>query len=121
MDLFLVYAYQDRQYAGGLEDDLAGRGLVVGEPLALWPGQRLLAMIDLRLPETRYALVVVSREFLKFSYPRKELDGLATRPQVVALLSDLTEDDVRHHSPKLAVAAYPGALAGRLDRLFRPD
>jgi hypothetical protein len=42
MDLLLAYAYQDEEYASGLEDDLAGRGLVIGGPLSLWPGQRLL-------------------------------------------------------------------------------
>ena len=94
MDLFVTYAYQDADYASGLEDTLAGRGLVVGEPLALWPGQRLLPPIDGRLREARIAVVVVSREFLAFAWPRKELDGLATRRQVVAVLSDVGEADV---------------------------
>jgi hypothetical protein len=76
MDLFLAYAYQDEDYARGLEDSLSGRGLVIGEPLALWPGQRLLPQIDQRLREARVAVVVVSREFLAFMWPRKELDGL---------------------------------------------
>ena len=31
MDLFLVHTYQDKTYASGLEDSLAGRGFVVGE------------------------------------------------------------------------------------------
>src|SRR4051794_17100950 len=61
MDLFLAYAYHDEEYASGLEDSLAGRGLVVGEPLSLWPGQRLLPQIDLRLHESRAAIVIVSR------------------------------------------------------------
>ena len=51
MDLFLVHAYQDQEYASGLEVTLSGRGLVVGEPLSLWPGQRLLPPIDQRLHE----------------------------------------------------------------------
>src|SRR3954468_5420440 len=91
MDLFLVHAYQDQEYASGLEDTLSGRGLVVGEPLSLWPGQRLLPPIDQRLHESRSAIVIVSREFLKFSYSRKELDGLTTRRQVIAILSDVGE------------------------------
>ena len=81
MDLFLVHAYLDQEYASGLEDTLSGRGLVVGEPLSLWPGQRLLPPIDQRLHESRSAIVIVSQEFLKFSYSRKELDGLTTRRQ----------------------------------------
>ncbi len=121
MDLFVIYAHQDADFAGGLEETLAGRGLVVGEPLALWPGQRLLPPIDGRLRESRAAVVVVSREFLAFAWPRKELDGLATRSRVVAILSDVGEADVARHSPRLAVAAFPGALADRLDRLLGPE
>src|SRR3954467_3222022 len=120
MDLFLAYAYHDEDYASGLEDSLAGRGLVVGEPLSLWPGQRLLPPIDQRLHESRAAIVIVSKAFLAFSWPRKELDGLTTRSNVIAILSDVGEVDVAEHSPRLAVAALPGSLSERLVRLLRP-
>ena len=121
MDLFLVHAYQDQEYANGLEDDLAGRGLVIGEPLSLCPGQRLLPQIDQRLHEARHAIVVVSREFLKFLWSRKELDGLTTRSKVVAILSDLIESEVAGHSPRLAVAAFSSSLKERMVRLIRPE
>ena len=121
MDLFLVHAYLDQEYAGGLEDTLSGRGLVVGEPLSLWPGQRLLPPIDQRLHEARAAIVIVSKEFLKFSYSRKELDGLTTRSKVIAILSDVGEAVVSRHSPRLAVAAFSGSLSERLVRLLRPE
>ena len=49
MALFLAYCYQDEDYASGWQDDLAGRGLVVGEPLSLWHGRRLVHQIDRRL------------------------------------------------------------------------
>jgi hypothetical protein len=120
MDLFLAYAYDDEEYASGLEDTLAGRGLVVGEPLRLWPGQRLLPEIDLRLHESRAAIVIVSHAFLAFWWPRKELDGLTTRRNVVSILSDVVEEDVADHSPRLAVAAFPGTPAERLVHLLRP-
>ncbi|MBW3609389.1 MAG: glycosyltransferase family 9 protein [Actinobacteria bacterium] len=51
VDLFVAYAYQDDDYAGGLEETFSAQGLVVGEPLALWPGQQLLPEIDRRLHE----------------------------------------------------------------------
>ena len=119
MDLFLAYCHHDEEYVSGLEDDLAGRGLVVGEPLPLWEGQPLLPQIDQRLHESRHAIVVVSRAFLKFSWTRKELDGLTTRSKVVAILSDIIESEVAGHSPRLAVAAFPGTLKERLVRLIR--
>jgi len=121
MDLFLIYCHHDEGFAGGLEDDLTGRGLVVGDPLPLRPGQRLLPPIDRRLYEARRAIVIVSRAFLAFSWPRKELDGLTIRRKVLAVLSDIVEEDVAGHSPRLAVAAFPGPLADRLVRLIRPD
>lgn len=121
MDLFLVHAYEDAEYACGLADTLAERGLVVGEPISLWPGQRLLSPIDRGLDDARHAIVVVSRAFLGFSWARKELDGLTTRSRVVAILADLVEADVATYSPRLAVAAFPGSLSERLVRLLRPE
>jgi len=120
MDLFLAHAYHDEDFAGGLEDTLAGRGLVVGESLALWPGQRLLPEIDSRLRDSRAAIVIVSRAFLSFAWTRKELDGLAMRRKVVAILSDVAEADVADRSPRLAVAAFPGSHGERLLHLLRP-
>ena len=75
--------------------------------------------IEGRLRESRHAIVVVSGEFLKFSWTRKELDGLATRSKVVAILSDIGETEVSGHSPTLAIAAFPGTLKERLVRLIR--
>ena len=81
--------------------------------------QRLLLQIDQRLHEFHHAIVVVSREFMKFSWTRKELDGLATRSKVLAILSDIGEIEVAGHSPRLAVAAFLGFQSKRLVRLIR--
>jgi hypothetical protein len=119
VDLFLAYCHLDEGYASGLGDRLCGRGLVVGEPLPLWPGQRLLPLIDQRLAGARFALVVVSLGFLRLSYPRKELDGLTIRRKVLPVLAGVEEREVTGHSPRLAVAALPSG--GNLVRLIRPD
>ena len=79
MDLFLVHAYQDEEYASGLEDTLSGRGLVVGEPLSLWPGQRLLPPIDQRLHDARRAIVIISKAFLASRGPVRNWTG--SRPE----------------------------------------
>lgn len=118
MDLFLAYCYLDGPCANGLGDSLSGRGLVVGDPLPLWPGQRLLPRLDQRLIEARFALVVVSVDFLKLSYARKELDGLTNRRRVLTVLAGVGERDVAEHSPRLAVAALP--WSENLVRLIRP-
>jgi hypothetical protein len=119
VDLFLTYTYLDEPFACGLAAALAGRGLELGPSLSLWPGQRLLPRIDQRLGESRSALVIISREFLKFSWSRTELDLLVTRGQVHVLLSDVTEAEVAEHSSRLAAAAIPGAPIERLVHLFR--
>ncbi len=121
MDLFLAHCYLDGDFAGRIGGDLSGRGLVVGEPLPLWRGRRLLPPIDRRLREARVALVVVSRALLALRLPREELDGLATRRNVYAILSDVGEEEVGSQSIKLAVAALPGSLAHRLDRILHED
>src|SRR5829696_6929636 len=114
MDLFLVFAYQDLVFAEGLADIFRRSSLEVGPSLSLWPGMRLLALVDQGLVSSRHAVVIVSRDFLKFSYSRKELDGLTTRRKVVSVLSGVGEEDVQDHSPRLAVACYPQAMAERL-------
>jgi hypothetical protein len=118
IDLFLAYCYLDLVQASGLAETLAGRGLVVGDPLSLWLGQRLLPRLDQRLVDTRFALVLVSREFLALSLPRKELDGLTTRRRVLSVLAGVGEEEVAEQSTRLAVAALP--WTERLVRLLRP-
>jgi hypothetical protein len=65
--------------------------------------------------------VIVSRAFPAPSWSRTELDGLATRNRAVAILSDVGEEDVAGHSPRLAVAALPGSMSERPVRLLRPE
>ena len=54
-------------------------------------------------------------------FSRKELDGLTTRSKVIAILSDVGEEVVSRHSPRLAVASFLGSLSDRLVRLLRPE
>jgi TIR domain-containing protein len=121
-DLFLVHHHQDQDFAKGLADSLAGRGLTLWRPAEVWPpGVRLLKIVDGGLSEARYALVVVSGDFLKVSWPRKELDGLTTRRNVVALLHGVEERDVAVHSRRLAIAAISGSMMEHLVRLLRNE
>jgi hypothetical protein len=63
--------------------------------------------------------VLISRDFLRLSLPRKELGGLANRRRVLSVLAGVGEPEVSQHSPRLAVAALP--WTERLVRLVRPD
>src|SRR5262249_21851652 len=119
MDLFLAYCYLDQEYASDLTDTLSGRGLDMGEPLSLWPGQCLLPRIDQRLIDARFAVVLVTRDFLRLSLPQKELDGLANRRRILPVLAGVSEEDVGQHSTRLAVVALP--WSERLTRLIRGE
>jgi hypothetical protein len=118
LDAFLAYCYLDQEYASDLTDTLSGRGLDVGDPLSLWPGQRVLPQIDQRLIDARFAVVLVSQDFLRLSLPQKELDGLANRRRVLAILAGVREPEVSRHSPRLAVASLP--WTEKVVRLLHP-
>jgi hypothetical protein len=119
LDAFLVYHEHDRPEAEGLAGTLADRGLELARPFMLRPQMRLLTRVDQGSADARYAVVFVTREFLKLHWPRKELDGLATRSRVVAILYGVTEADVADLSPRLAVAAIPGGMVEKLVHLLR--
>jgi hypothetical protein len=119
LDLFLLYAYQDKDEANGIADHLAGRGLTVGKPVSLWPPTRLLPLVDQGLVDCRRCLVLLSKDFLKMGWARKDLDGLAGRKKVVSLLVGIDEEVVATHSPSLATAAIPGTMTEQLVNLLR--
>lgn len=118
-DLFIVSAAQDEPFVKGLIETLSVRGLKVGDPISLQPPMRILPCVDSALVRCRYALVVISTDFLQLNHGRKELDGLAGRSRVVSLLLDASERDVAAHSPKLAVSAIPGSMLEHLVRKLR--
>jgi hypothetical protein len=117
VDVFLAYCYVDDPLAVDLTDSLSRQGLDVGDPLSLWPGQHWLPQIDQGLVHARFAVVLVSQDFLRLSLPQKELDGLANRRRVLSVLAGVGELEVSRHSPRLAVAALP--WSERLVRLIR--
>jgi hypothetical protein len=121
LDAFLVHHFDDAVAARELSGTLAGRGFEVGHPLELWPQMRLLTRIDDGLIDHRFAVVIVSREFLQLGFQAKELDGLTRRRRVLCLLHGVGERDVASESPRLAVSAIPGGMAGRLVRLLGKD
>jgi hypothetical protein len=83
---------------------------------------RLLPLVDQGLVSARHAVVLVSPDFLNLGFQRKELDGLANRRRVIAILYGVSERDVAEHSMKLAATAFSGTMAETLVRLLRvPD
>jgi hypothetical protein len=118
-DVFLAYVDPDHGFACGLSDSLRRKGLILGDPISLWPGMPLLRLVDGGLAGSRRAVVIVSREFLYLGYSRKELDSLADRSEAVCLLYGVEEREVGEFSEKLAIVAIPGSFAEQLVRLLR--
>lgn len=118
MDLFLAYALCNENYASILKVSLSAKRLQIGSPLQLLPGQRLLPQLDPRLSESRFALVVLTVEFLGLGFSRNELDRLTRRSKVLSILAGVTEREIAGHSPRLAVAALPSSA--NLSRLILP-
>src|SRR5690348_9605217 len=120
-DLFLAHVHEDAPAADALAAALCGRGLTAGPPLVIRPDWPLIASVDERLVGARFGVVLISTALLRMGWSRRDLDALALRRRVVPLLHGLGERDVARHSPRLAVAAVPEALADRLARrLGRP-
>jgi hypothetical protein len=118
-DLFLVYAYEDESLATGLRQTFADRGLELADSVSLWPSDRILKLIGQGLSQARYAVILITDDFLGRSYSGFILDALARREQVISLLCGVDEDDVSPHSDKLAVAAIPGCYHEAIIRLVR--
>jgi hypothetical protein len=117
-DVFLAHAQADKPFAERLTDLFETCALVVGPPIALRGGERLLQLFDEELFETRYGVVIISRDFLRLGWKATVLDGLANRRRVVGLLWGVDELELAVCSRRLAVVAIPGGMAEGLVRMM---
>lgn len=120
-DLFLVHTSRDEPLARGYARSFDSGGLELGEAVTLWPKDRLVKLVDQGLHACRHAVVLVTDELLRCGHPRQDLDVLAARPGVIALLCGVDERDLRARSTKLAVVAIPERFADRIVVLIRRD
>lgn len=120
-DLVIVHAYQDLPLASGLGETFASQGLEVGEGVSIWPSDRITQRVRRGLDGARAAVILVTEEFARMPWPRRDLDALADHDRVVALLCGIEEEDVAGLSPRLAVAAIPGCHHEQVVRLLRFD
>ena len=118
-DLFLVYTSEDQPLATVLCRTFADQRLELADPVSLWPSDRILNLIGRGLSQARFAIVLITDEFLRRSYSDFILDALAAREEVISLLCGVDEDDVSALSGKLAVAAIPGCYHEEIVRLVR--
>jgi hypothetical protein len=64
-------------------------------------------------------LVLLSKEFFRIGWTRKELDGLAGRMKVVSMLVGDDEEIVATRWARLAASAVPGSMTEQLVDLTR--
>jgi len=108
-DLFICHASEDKvSFVRRLAEKLRSEGIEVWyDEFALSLGDSLRRSIDKGLANSRYGVVVLSRNFFKKEWPQKELDGLVAKEYkldkvILPVWHNITRDEVRTYSPILA-------------------
>lgn len=119
-DVFISHAWEDKDaVARPLAEALTARQISVWfDEYELRPGDSLRRRIDDGLAHATLGVVVLSRQFFRKEWSRRELDGLTARrvagePNVIVpVWHGLTVDDVRAFSPPLADLVATDASRG---------
>ena len=107
-DIFIAHASEDKSFVTPLAYSLKGRGLKVWyDDFVLKVGDSLRREIDRGLAQSRYGVVVLSRNFFRKHYPQKELDGLAAKEiidkkVILPIWHDIDKEEITSYSPTLA-------------------
>jgi hypothetical protein len=127
-DVFVSHASEDKEFVRKLAVGLQDAGLRVWfDEFSLEAGDSLRRSIDNGLQASRYAVVVLSKNFFRKEWPQRELDGLVARDDgkskvIIPVWYQVTASEVRAHSLLLAdklSVEYSGSLDGVLSRLLR--
>jgi hypothetical protein len=107
--LFLSHAFEDKDdFVRPLAVALQKSGFGVWfDEYELVPGHSLLEKIDEGLRSCDYGIVVLSQDFFRKKWPRRELDGLFSRETternlIIPIWKGVSVDDVHNFSPILA-------------------
>lgn len=110
-DVFISHASEDKE---SFVEDLAMRLNSPPHSLAVWYddfsltlGDSLRRSIDRGLANSRFGIVVLSKNFFAKEWPQKELDGLVAREDgkekiILPIWHGVTREDVAKYSPMLA-------------------
>lgn len=128
-DVFISHASEDKEvFVRPLAESLRSRGLRVWiDEMELTLGDSLRRSIDHGLANSRYGIVVLSPDFLRKEWPKKELDGLVAREDgaskvILPIWHNVCREDIIKFSPPLAdkVAALSSkGLAYVVDQVVR--
>jgi hypothetical protein len=123
-DVFVCHASEDKDaIARPIANELSGRGYTVWfDEFELRLGDRLLDKIDRGLSGCRFGVVILSPDFFKKNWPRRELAGLAAREDaedrkiILPVWHNIGQKDIAALSPTLAAAL--GVSSGDLSRVI---
>jgi TIR domain len=103
-DAFISHASEDKDFVLPLVKSLERSGLNVWyDDDRLIVGDSLLQSIDYGLANSQYGIVVISPNFLKKVWPKRELDGLVAREaKILPVWHNIDADEVRRNFPTLA-------------------
>jgi RNase P subunit RPR2 len=107
-DVFICHASEDKDYVEPLALELQRRGLSVWyDDFILKIGDSLSESIERGLRESSYGVVVISPDFFRKRWPRKELGALhareaASQTTILPIWHNMTAAQVREQSPMLA-------------------
>lgn len=116
-DVFICHASEDKTtFVDALARDLQSRGFKVWyDSFVLKIGDSLRREIDRGLAQSRFGIVVLSKNFFSKEWPQKELDALDSlevhgRKVILPIWHALDREEVQRYSPLLAgrVAAKSG-------------
>lgn len=108
MKLFISYASEDKDFVEPLAAALKAAGFEIWfDKYVLTLGDSLLKKINEGLVSADYGVVVLSSNFFKKKWPQAELDGLfslqtATKKVILPIWKDISEAEIKTHSPILA-------------------
>jgi TIR domain-containing protein len=109
-DLFICHASEDKEgIARQLAQRLKGSGYQVWyDEFSLKLGDSLPREVDRGLAACRYGVVILSPNFFRKEWPRRELDGLVAREtqdgqkRILPVWHDVSQEVVAQYSPTLA-------------------
>ena len=107
-DFFISHASEDKEgFVRGLVTVLEAEGAIVWfDEFALRVGDSLRQKIDHGLRDSRFGIVVISRNFIVKEWPQKELDGLVSlevdgQSRILPIWHEISKDEVIQYSPTL--------------------
>jgi TIR domain-containing protein len=109
-DIFISHAYEDKKdFVDSLAKSLQSAGLKIWyDDFVLTLGDSLREKIDYGLANSRYGVVILSKNFFAKNWPKAELDGLVAKQNsegkkvILPVWHEVGHEDVEKYSPMLA-------------------